>query len=67
MPSFVILYIGSNDSTTVLPDGSTKAAWKVDTGEQGEVASYDDLETALSRVKDIRAKGGDACLATIIE
>lgn len=41
--------------------------WEVDTDEDGSISRYDDLETALDRVKKIRASGADACLSVLIE
>jgi hypothetical protein len=41
--------------------------WEVDTDEDGSLARYDDLETALGRVKDLRGRGVDACLSVVIE
>lgn len=56
---FVVIYQGSE---------STDGKWHVDTEkEEGKVATYEELETALARVKHIRQKGGEACLAVIIE
>lgn len=67
---FAILYQRSHDPVNVIEtdDGLTvNGQWLVDTDEDGSVAQIDDLETALNRVKDIRQKGGEACLVTIIE
>lgn len=41
--------------------------WEVDMEEDGSLARYDDLETALGRVKDLRGRGVDACLSVLIE
>lgn len=41
--------------------------WEVDTDEDGNLSRYDDLETALDRVKKIRSTGADACLSVLIE
>lgn len=67
---FAILYQASdrdvemsiNDEGVII-----RGKWVVDTEDDGSVAMIDDLEIALSRVKDIRQKGGEACLVTIIE
>lgn len=41
--------------------------WEMDTDEDGSLGRYDDLQTALDRVKKIRESGADACLSVIIE
>lgn len=66
---FVILYQPTGLVKTVHTNNSIsiKGEWIVDTEEDGSVSMIEDLETALSRVKDIRQKGGEACLAAIIE
>lgn len=68
---FVVIYQPTDQPVEIVSRGegeiSLKGEWIVDTGEHGEVATYDDLPEALSRVLDIRKKGGEACLAVIIE
>ena len=41
--------------------------WEVDTDDGGNLGAYDDLATALDRVRGIREKGYDACLSVVIE
>jgi hypothetical protein len=67
---FVIIYQPTNQSVKLKREGrsiSMVGKWIVDTGEDGQLVTEDDLATALSRVQDIRLKGGEAALATLIE
>ena len=68
---FVIVYLRSDDKVEIIntPQGKEiiGGKWQVDTDESGCLATYEELEEALDRIKDIRSKGGDACLMTIIE
>jgi hypothetical protein len=54
LPVFVVIY---------MPEDK----WLVDTDEDGSLARYDDLRTALDRVEKIRQSGGDACLSVVVE
>lgn len=67
---FVVIYKPTTDIVTIdkhfnIKDGNP---WRIDTDpETGSVDMYEELEEALDRVKDIRSKGGEACLAVMIE
>lgn len=54
LPVFVVIY---------MPEDK----WLVDTDEDGSLARYDDLRTALDRVEKIRQSGCDACLSVVVE
>lgn len=67
---FVTLYQPTDQQIQLKQDGNEThllGKWQVDTDEEGNVVTEEDLEIALNRVKDIRKKGGEACLAVIIE
>lgn len=67
---FVVIYQPSEAMMRVILDEDGVCGvgeWRVDTADDGSVATYDDLETALDRVKYIRDNGGEACLSVIIE
>lgn len=67
---FVVIYQPTNKTTDVKFDKkgiSLNGKWQVDTDEDGNVDSYEVLEWALDRVKQIRKQGGEACLAAILE
>lgn len=68
---FVIIYQTEKTFDAKMVAGEVtfvaKGDWQVDTDEDGKVSTYDDLKTALDRVEYIRNKGGEACLACIIE
>lgn len=68
---FIINYIPTNQKISIVADaaGMTTVGekWQVDTDEDGNLAAYEELETALERVKKIRELGGEACLSVVIE
>lgn len=67
---FVVIYQGSEEPVGISQDQdgvSIVGKWQVDTEPEGKVATYEDIREALSRVEDIRKKGGEACLAVIVE
>jgi len=67
---FVIIYQPSDEKVEVRREGNETflvGQWKVDTCPNGQLITEDDLEIALERVKHIREKGGEACLAVVIE
>jgi len=55
LPIFVVIYTNDADS------------WAVDTEADGSLSRYDDIQTALDRVRHIRERGGDACLSVVVE
>lgn len=69
---FVIIYQPSDEPIKVVYNQANNESnligkWRVDTDEEGNVSTYEDLAEALERTLDIRKKGGEACLAVVIE
>lgn len=68
---FVIAYHPSGDPVSVQSDATglkiNGGDWIVDTENDGQLATIEDLEVALDRVKNIRLKGGEACLLAVLE
>ena len=67
---FVVIYQPTEQLTKMSTDSrglTSIGEWKVDTDSNGAVDTYRELFEALDRVVDLRSKGGEACLAVIIE
>lgn len=68
---FAVIYQPSNEGAKCYVEKGmlfSSGEWRVDTDpDTGKLETYDDLEIALDRVKNIRDKGGEACLSVVIE
>jgi len=67
---FVIIYQPSTGPVEVKRTATgfqLKGHWLVGTEDDGSLAMIEELDVAVASVKDIRSKGGEACLGVVIE